>query len=48
MDAQINNCETCFKIICRNCNWQANKQEADEITKGNLKNCPKCGWRPNN
>lgn len=40
------NCETCFKIICRNCKWEACEAEIEQIQKGDLTNCPQCGWSP--
>jgi hypothetical protein len=46
--ANKQDCEICYKIICGNCKWEAGEKETEEIQKGNLKNCPTCGWSPNN
>ena len=39
-------CEACFRIICRNCNWIAKKEEVALVQKGLLTSCPQCGWKP--
>lgn len=40
------NCEVCFKIICKLCGWEADKNEVEAIQSGVLENCPECGWNP--
>lgn len=39
-------CEECFKIICRGCQWEPNDKELQNITNGTLTACPLCGWAP--
>ncbi len=46
MELKTVDCDICYKIICRNCKWEANPEETAEISKGNLTNCPICGWSP--
>ncbi len=40
------NCEICYKIICRGCGWEANDEEVLQIQKELLTACPNCGWKP--
>ena len=42
----MENCDVCFKIICKKCGWQANNEETKEITVGKLTSCPVCNWSP--
>lgn len=39
-------CEVCFKITCKLCGWEADKNEVEAIQSGVLENCPECGWSP--
>ncbi|MDO8269975.1 MAG: hypothetical protein Q7T54_04885 [Candidatus Levybacteria bacterium] len=36
----------CPEIKCKKCTWKANEREVDDITKGKLNKCPRCGWKP--
>ncbi len=38
--------ESCNKISCKKCNWEASDEDVQRIQKGDLKACPKCGWKP--
>jgi len=40
------NCEICFKIICKSCKWEASEVEIIKIRDGELTSCPICGWKP--
>lgn len=44
MDNQ--NCDICYKIICRKCGWEASSEEVLQIQKEELTACPLCGWKP--
>lgn len=39
-------CIDCFKIICRQCGWEADDVAVVQIQKGELIACPTCGWKP--
>jgi hypothetical protein len=39
-------CEVCFKIVCRQCKWEPNEKELLLIQQGKLTACPVCGWVP--
>jgi len=39
-------CEICYKIICKQCGWEANDEEVLKIQKGIITACPECGWEP--
>ena len=47
MDNQIKqkqaDCEDCFKIKCRNCDWEPDGKELAKVLAGQLINCPDCG-----
>ena len=36
----------CPEIKCRKCPWKASEKEANDISKGRIDKCPKCGWKP--
>ncbi|MBI2034717.1 MAG: hypothetical protein HYT11_03230 [Candidatus Levybacteria bacterium] len=42
----ITGSESCDKISCKKCNWEASEEEVSKIQKGELNACPKCGWKP--
>jgi uncharacterized protein YhbP (UPF0306 family) len=35
-------CDTCYKIFCKRCGWEADEFAASEIKVGELTACPKC------
>lgn len=39
-------CEVCFKIVCKQCGWEPNDIEVEQIQKEIVTNCPHCGWSP--
>jgi hypothetical protein len=39
-------CVVCFKIVCRNCQWEPSDEEVIQIQAGKLTACPQCGWVP--
>jgi NAD-dependent SIR2 family protein deacetylase len=39
-------CETCYKIICKQCGWVASDEEVLKIQRGEMTVCPECGWSP--
>lgn len=39
-------CVTCFKIICKQCGWEAQECDVLLIQKGEMTACPDCGWKP--
>jgi len=39
-------CEICYKIICKGCGWTATDDEVRQIQKGIITACPECGWAP--
>jgi len=39
-------CDICYKIICKQCKWEANDEEVAQIQQGELTTCPICGWKP--
>jgi hypothetical protein len=41
-------CAICYKIICKQCGWEASDTEVVQIQKGEITACPECGWRPGN
>jgi hypothetical protein len=43
---QENNCEECFRIICKRCGWVASDEAVSQIQCGKLTACPECGWKP--
>lgn len=40
------NCDVCYKIICRGCGWEPNEVEVKLIEREVLTSCPDCGWKP--
>ena len=40
------NCEICYRIICKQCGWVASDYDVSKIQKGELSACPTCGWKP--
>jgi hypothetical protein len=40
------NCDICYKIICKQCGWTASDEEVMKIQKGEITECPECGWKP--
>ncbi len=42
----VTECETCFQIACRACEWIAIAEEVELIQQGLLTQCPLCGWIP--
>ncbi len=48
LQQQLQTCNDCFKIICKNCNWEASFLETQSIQKGEMDCCPECGWKPGN
>lgn len=43
---QKEECAICYKIICRQCGWEASEDEVLLIQKQELTVCPICGWKP--
>jgi DNA-directed RNA polymerase subunit RPC12/RpoP len=43
---QKENCDICYKIICRQCGWEADDDAVLKIQKGEITACPECGWKP--
>lgn len=41
-----NDCDICYKIICRQCGWEADDGAVLQIQKGEMTACPLCGWQP--
>ncbi len=39
-------CQTCYRIACRKCEWIASEEEVVLIQKETLTSCPLCGWKP--
>jgi len=39
-------CDICYKIICKQCGWEACDAEVLAIQKGEITACPDCGWKP--
>ncbi len=39
-------CNACYRIICKQCGWEATDEEVSRIQKGELAACPVCGWKP--
>jgi hypothetical protein len=37
-------CEICFKIKCKNCGWEPDEAELEEVMTGKLNICPGCGF----
>ncbi len=42
----MNDCDKCYRIICRSCQWEAVDADVIAIKIGSLTNCPNCGWKP--
>lgn len=40
------NCEICYKIVCRGCGWEPKDEEVLLIQKEELTACPLCSWSP--
>jgi DNA-directed RNA polymerase subunit RPC12/RpoP len=40
-------CVDCFKIVCKQCGWEATDMDVIKIQKGEMTACPVCGWKPN-
>ncbi|KKR72181.1 MAG: hypothetical protein UU81_C0008G0012 [Microgenomates group bacterium GW2011_GWC1_41_8] len=47
-NSEIESGKSCPEIKCGRlgCNWKASEQEVKKIQKGELTNCPQCGWKP--
>lgn len=43
---KTNNCDECFRIACKQCDWVASDEEVLQVQKQTLTTCPKCGWQP--
>lgn len=41
-----NQCEVCYRIVCRDCGWEATDEEVLLIQKEEMTSCPICGWKP--
>lgn len=41
-----NNCTICYKIICKQCGWEADEEAVLQIQCEELTACPVCGWSP--
>lgn len=39
-------CNDCFKIICKQCGWEASDTDVKQIQSGIMTACPECGWSP--
>ena len=39
-------CEICYKIICKQCKWEADERAVAQIQSGVMTACPLCGWKP--
>lgn len=39
-------CDICYKIICKQCGWEAQDCDVLAIQKGEMNACPECGWKP--
>ncbi len=39
-------CKVCYKIICRQCQWEASNDDIVRILKREIIACPGCGWSP--
>ncbi len=39
-------CEVCYKIICKSCGWIASDEETLKVYKKEITSCPLCGWIP--
>ena len=39
-------CDICYKIICKQCGWEADDEAMMAIQKGTITVCPECGWCP--
>ena len=35
-------CEDCYKIKCKNCGWEPDREELSKVLSGSLTNCPDC------
>jgi len=41
-----NDCEICYRIQCKQCDWIASTEEVSLVQSGKLTTCPTCGWKP--
>ena len=39
-------CQICYRIICRGCGWTAGDEDVRCIQRGEMTACPECGWMP--
>lgn len=39
---QDKNCEECYKIKCKNCDWEPDNSEVELLNHGILTKCPDC------
>jgi hypothetical protein len=39
-------CQVCYKIICKQCHWEADDSAVAQIQCGAMTACPECGWKP--
>lgn len=46
MKSDQQECTICYKIRCKQCNWEATDAEVVCIQKGEITACPECGWSP--
>lgn len=42
----MNDCDICYKIVCKGCGWTASPRDLLLIQTGRMKECPDCGWMP--
>ncbi len=42
----MNDCDICYKIVCKGCGWTASPRDVLLIQSGRMKECPDCGWMP--
>jgi hypothetical protein len=38
------NCEICYKIKCKHCDWEPDEKELSKVLSGALTDCPDCGF----
>ncbi len=41
-----NNCDICYKIICKGCGWEPDLDQLALIQKEGLTSCSQCDWSP--
>jgi DNA-directed RNA polymerase subunit RPC12/RpoP len=45
-DVNQEDCHVCYKIICKQCKWEADARAVEKIQCGEITACPDCGWKP--